>query len=87
MFSSPEKKPQLNMLIKALWFPRFLQMHNKNESLSADLTPGQGALGPGRGVGWLPEPCGMYEAVFTVKCQIVAAAPPAGSQMLAGDHM
>lgn len=30
------------MLIKALWFSFFLQMHNKNESLYADLKPGPG---------------------------------------------
>lgn len=36
------------MLIKALWFFGFLQMLSKNESLSADLKPGQRGLGPGK---------------------------------------
>lgn len=45
---SLEKKPQLKMLIKALWFFCFLHMLSKNESLSADLKPGQRGLGPGK---------------------------------------
>jgi hypothetical protein len=59
-------------------------MHNKNESLSADLKPGQGVLGPGES-GLTARTVWDVQGSFTVKCQALAIAPPAGDMMLAGN--
>lgn len=67
---SLEKKPQLNMLIKALGFFCFLQMCSKNESLSADLKPGQRVLGPSNRVGWLPEPRALCTALSQANARL-----------------
>lgn len=83
MFSS-DKKKQLNMLIKALWFSCFFKCITKQITFCwPEDWPGSA---------WPRLRCGLtartlwdVKADFTVKSRTFAAAPPAGYQMLLGN--